>query len=73
MDTVHVDPDLLTTEEVARLCRVPESTVRQWRYRGTGPKNARIGRGIKYRRSDVVAWMNEQFDGEKEDDGNSVE
>jgi DNA-binding transcriptional MerR regulator len=53
-------PDLMTTGEVAVLTRAPESTVRYWRYCGTGPSCFRVGRRVLYRRVDVEQWLAEQ-------------
>lgn len=54
--------DWLTPAEVARLTRLSQSTLKDKRWRGTGPKFTKLspGRGgrIRYRRSDVDAWMN---------------
>ncbi len=47
----------MKTGEVAKLFRVPEPTVRAWRYRGLGPKGTKVGRHVRYRRSDVLQWM----------------
>jgi predicted DNA-binding transcriptional regulator AlpA len=51
------DDDLLTTAEVAALTRAPVSTVRYWRYLGTGPRGFRIGRRVLYRREEVLRWL----------------
>jgi len=45
--------DLLTTQEVADLLRTTPSTLRHWRYTGTGPVGVRIGK----RRHAVEAWV----------------
>ncbi len=50
-------PDLLTTDEVADMLRVPVSTVRYWRHTGTGPKGFRLGTRVLYARADVAAWL----------------
>ncbi len=52
--------DLLTTEEVAEMLRVPASTVRYWRMQKEGPRYAKVGRKITYRRRDVEAWWERQ-------------
>jgi excisionase family DNA binding protein len=68
MDTIdrsrHNDLDeLLTLGEVAELLRVPDATLRYWRHRGTGPESFKIGRHVRYRRSDVRAWLHHQQSG----------
>ena len=47
-----------TTEEVAEyLGGVPVKTLEMWRYKGTGPKYMRVGKYVRYRWSDVEAWL----------------
>jgi len=48
---------------VATLVRVPEATLRYWRHLGTGPHSFRIGRGVRYWRSEVSAWLHGQSNG----------
>jgi predicted DNA-binding transcriptional regulator AlpA len=54
--------DLLTLQEVAKLLRVPDATLRYWRYLGTGPRSFRVGRGVRYWRRDVHSWLQAQGD-----------
>ena len=54
--------ELMTTEEVADFYRKPVATIRYWRNIGKGPKSAKIGARVAYRRGDVEAWLNEQFE-----------
>lgn len=54
-------PDLLTTSEVAHLCRTPSETVRYWRHIGKGPRSFKVGRRVLYRREDVESWVEEQY------------
>ncbi len=49
--------ELLTPEDLAQHCKVPIGTVYQWNHRGTGPKALRVGRHVRYRTSDVEAWL----------------
>lgn len=53
------DDELLTTADLAAITRSPASTVRYWRYLGTGPRGFRIGRRVLYRRSEVMRWLAE--------------
>lgn len=47
----------MTADEVAQELRLPSvKTLYAWRYRKIGPPAARIGRHLRYRRSDVDAW-----------------
>ena len=53
---------LLSVEEVAEILGVPTSTLHYWSYRGEGgPPCARIGRRLRYRPSDVEAYVAAQF------------
>ena len=49
--------EYLTEAELAELLRVSTKTVRTWRKEGTGPPALRFGRGVRYRRRDVDAWL----------------
>ncbi len=57
MTTNHETDELLTTEDVAKIVRVPVSTVRYWQHRGSGPSSFRMGKRRLYARSDVEAWI----------------
>lgn len=52
------DLDLLTSQEVADLLRVPIGTVYHWRATKSGPKGAQVGKRVLYNRCDVLAWWN---------------
>lgn len=54
------DDDLLSIDEAAALLRTPVATLRYWRYLGTGPHSFRVGRAVRYWRSDVQGWLQEQ-------------
>jgi excisionase family DNA binding protein len=51
---------LLTLAEVAEALGVPVATLYQWRYKGTGPRGIRVGRHVRYRATDIEAWLAEQ-------------
>lgn len=51
---------LLSPVDVANKLAVPLGTVRDWRYKGVGPKSFRVGRHVRYYRSDVLAWIEER-------------
>jgi excisionase family DNA binding protein len=46
----------LTVQELAEREGVPVSTVRQWNYKGSGPRFMRIGKFVRYRLGDVEQW-----------------
>jgi excisionase family DNA binding protein len=52
--------DLLTVDEVSAYLKVPVGTLYNWRSRGEGPRAARLGRHLRYRRSDLEAWIAER-------------
>jgi len=59
-NTPHAGDDLLTMKEVAGVVRVPVATLRYWRHLGTGPRSFRIGRSVRYWRTEVLHWLEEQ-------------
>jgi predicted DNA-binding transcriptional regulator AlpA len=59
-DNPHANDDLLTMQEVAALVRVPLATLRYWRHLGTGPRGFRIGRSVRYWRTEVFHWLEQQ-------------
>lgn len=58
--------ELLTMEELATELRRPIATLRWWRHQGggAGPRSAKVGGRIVYRRTDVEAWIDAQFEAE---------
>ncbi len=51
LDEVNTEADL------ASFMKKHPDTVRAWRINGIGPRHVRIGRSIRYRRDDVLAWL----------------
>jgi excisionase family DNA binding protein len=49
--------DLLKDHEAAGYLKVPVGTLANWRYQGKGPRFVKVGRHVRYRRSDVEAWL----------------
>ena len=64
--TLHADDELLTIQEVADLDRVPVATLRYWRHLGTGPRSFRIGRSVRYWRTEVFAWLDDQASSDRQ-------
>jgi excisionase family DNA binding protein len=56
------DDRLLTAGEVAELLQVKESWVREHTRLGEIP-HVRLGRYVRYRRSEVLAWLNRRASG----------
>ena len=51
----------LTPGDLAEREGVPLKTVYQWNSEGTGPRYLKIGRHVRYRLADVIAWENERY------------
>ncbi len=53
-------PDqLLTAKDAAHYLNVNLQTMYAWRHRGAGPPALKAGRKLRYRRSDIDAWLKE--------------
>jgi excisionase family DNA binding protein len=53
---------LLTVKELAEYLGVPVATLYQWRHRGEGPPGFKVGRHVRYRRTDIEAWIEQQLE-----------
>jgi len=53
-----MDDELLTAIAAARFLTTEPRTLEAWRYKATGPVFIRVGRAIRYRRSDLETWLN---------------
>lgn len=51
---------LMSPAQLAEYLAVPVTSLYQWRVHGVGPRGIRVGRHVRYRRSDVEAWLNAQ-------------
>jgi excisionase family DNA binding protein len=60
MDGVEIEDRLLWPEQVAEMLGLPTGTLANWRYQGRGPAFVKIGRHVRYRRSDVADWIEER-------------
>jgi excisionase family DNA binding protein len=56
------DERLMTIADLSMMLGVPIDTLYGWRHRGEGPRGYRIGRHVRYRRSSVEAWLEDQAD-----------
>jgi predicted DNA-binding transcriptional regulator AlpA len=56
MDDLDLEA-LLTGREAAEFLRLSERTMERYRTAGTGPQYIAMGRAIRYRRRDVLAWI----------------
>ena len=59
-DNNHADDEMLSIEEAAAFLRVPVATMRYWRYTGDGPFSFKVGRHVRYWRTDLILWRAEQ-------------
>lgn len=51
----------LTPRQLAERLGVPVKTIYKWNSDGTGPRRMTIGRHVRYRLADVVAWERERY------------
>lgn len=56
----QADDGLAEPQDVADYLLVPHATLAQWRYLGQGPRFFKVGRFVRYRWSDVEAWLGQQ-------------
>lgn len=63
-----LDP-LLRAQAVADALDIPVQTLYVWRTKGAGPRGIKVGRHLRYRRSDVEAWLDAQTDDRPADGG----
>ncbi|MGH7510956.1 MAG: helix-turn-helix transcriptional regulator [Gemmatimonadales bacterium] len=52
---------LLSAQELAHYLEVPVKTLYEWPHRGEGPPGFRVGRHLRYRWSDVAAWIGDRL------------
>jgi DNA-binding transcriptional MerR regulator len=60
--TSRITP-LWTVQDVSDYLRVPVQTLYSWRVQGYGPRVRRMGKYLRYRPEDVIAWLNQLDDG----------
>jgi predicted DNA-binding transcriptional regulator AlpA len=53
--------ELMTIPEVAAELGVPIKTVRHWRLNNYGPRSAKLGKRVVFRRSEVLAFLDSVF------------
>lgn len=51
---------LLTTTDAAAALAIAPKTLRNWRSQGLGPPFIRLGGAIRYRETDLQAWVDAQ-------------
>ena len=53
---------LMTVEDLAEYLRLPTGTIYKQRSEGTGPPGYRVGKYVRWRRSEVDAWLESNRD-----------
>ena len=53
-------PELLSATELASYLDVPVSTIHYWRGKGQGPPGFKLGKQLRFRATEVVAWLEGQ-------------
>ena len=53
--------DIMTTDDLCEELDISKQTAYLWRHKGTGPRGFKVGKYVRYRRSDVEAWIDEQI------------
>lgn len=51
---------LISPEQLADRWTLPLATIYQLNHKGTGPRRIKIGKHVRYRLADVIAWENAQ-------------
>lgn len=57
-----MNEEFFSPETLAEYLDVPVRSVYGWRTTGTGPRGAKVGKHVRYRRSEVDRWLDEQRD-----------
>jgi predicted DNA-binding transcriptional regulator AlpA len=63
MHTLSSADELLTADELAAHLKMQPQSLADWRYRGKGPTYIKLGQLVRYRRSDIEDWLDEQTRG----------
>jgi excisionase family DNA binding protein len=53
-----MSPDrYLTPRQLSEMLSIPAKTLEMWRWRGVGPKFHKFGKLVRYKETDVQAWI----------------
>jgi len=52
--------EILTAAQASEYLQIPQETLRRWRSLGTGPRHAKVGRHVRYRRAALDRWLEER-------------
>lgn len=51
------DLEMVEPPALAQELKITEQTLARWRIEGQGPRAYRVGRAVRYRRSDIERWL----------------
>jgi excisionase family DNA binding protein len=54
---------MLSTQEAAQALGLQKQTLETWRSQSRGPKFVRLGALVRYRSTDLLAWLEAQVEG----------
>jgi excisionase family DNA binding protein len=60
MSTNQTLPRVMTTQQVADYLQIPVATIYAWRTTNNGPHAYKVGKHLRFRLSDVDAWLDRQ-------------
>lgn len=60
METNTNESKLLTPAELANILGLNIASLRNWRWKGKGPKYIKVGHLVRYKQSDVNEFIDEQ-------------
>ena len=55
-----MDDELWTADDLSDFLKVPKATLYNWNYLRVGPRPLKIGRHLRWWKSEVIEWVNEQ-------------
>lgn len=57
MGTMYMDGELMRRKAAAARLGLRPQTLAAWASRGEGPPFVKVGRSVRYRKSDLDAWL----------------
>lgn len=57
---LEIEP-LWSRPETAEFLHLPDKTLAEWASKGIGPRFAKVGKHCRYRRADVLEWLEAQM------------
>jgi excisionase family DNA binding protein len=61
-DEPSIADEILPTDEVAKLLKIPRATLYRWISQGNSPPFYKIGKHNRWKRSEVLAWFDAHLD-----------